>query len=116
MSASRIRQDVKSTILSQAISGDVDSSASDLRDMEGYAIQFTWSGGSGFSGNLELQASVDGTNYSPVTDSQQAITGATGTHVWNVHDHHYSYVKVVLSGVSGTASSAQIVFSARARA
>ncbi len=32
MSASRIRQDVKSTILSQAISGDVDSSASDLRE------------------------------------------------------------------------------------
>jgi hypothetical protein len=70
----------------------------DLTQNEDYAVQVNY--GPGGVGNLELAGSIDGVNYAPIASSTQAMDILGGTHVWNVSDSHFKWLKVVVPGIA----------------
>lgn len=75
-----------------------------------YSIQLVFTGSP--VGTFKLQASIDPysgsnptgdtiTNWTDVTDSDQAITAA-GNHMWNVENAGYTWVRVIWTVTSGT--------------
>ncbi len=74
----------------------------DIGDEKVYSIQADFTGGGGdLVGTLKLQASVDGSTYVDVTDSDQAVA-ASADHLWSVTDAGYRYVRVDWAFTSGT--------------
>lgn len=76
----------------------------DLNSIQDYSIQVDY--GPGGAGDLELQASIDGDSFSTITGSTQAMAGdPENTHIWNVVNSQFRFVKVV---VPGTASAVTV--------
>lgn len=105
----------RETILDQAITVGVTSTIVNLNAIEGYAIQATWSGGASFTGTLSLESSLDSVNFVEVPNSSQAITGATGTHLWNAVDQHYEFVRAKLVVTTGTATNMKMMYIGKSR-
>ena len=104
MARSNIKvQDVK--VLAEGVSSPL-SIVQDVRKYQNFAIQVDYD--AGLAGNLELEASVDGVDYSPIPSSQQAVDPAGGTHIWNVTNAHYLFVRIVIPG-TGNISNVQFV-------
>ena len=90
------------------MSGNVTSSAVQLDYTVGYSIQAAFTGTP--SGSLKLQASVDGTNYSDITDTSTTIAAA-GSFLWNVADPNYDYVRLVYTRTGSTGVLSATIFS-----
>lgn len=84
----------------ESAGADVTSVDYDLGDMTQYSISVTFSGAD-LAGTLTLEASVDKTQWKTITNSDQAVTTATG-HIWNVTNAAYRYVRVFWEYTSGT--------------
>src|ERR1017187_6459747 len=74
------------------ISADVFAGPSTLQQDYGYAIQAIWTGAA-LSGTIELEASIDGANWSPITGTPQTVSGP-GSFIWNVDSSLYDQVRV----------------------
>lgn len=92
----------------------INSSAQQLWNVFGYAIQIVWTGTP--TGSFKLQASDDSFNagipgnpnhWSDITDSSVSITAA-GSYMWNVSNPQYVWVRVVYTDTSSGASTAVI--------
>lgn len=83
------------------MSGNLSSTPVELTFLIDYAIQAVYTGSP--VGALTLEASVDGTNYTTVTDSSSAVSSASNT-MWNVQNAGYKWVRVNYTRTSGTGS------------
>ncbi len=81
---------------------DVHSQVITLTQDYGYAAQAVWSGT--LVGTIKLQATIDGTTWSDVAGSSQAVTSGSGSFLWNVNGAFYDSVRVYFTRASGTGS------------
>lgn len=56
------------------------------------------------AGDLSLEASNDGINFAEITDSVQAMDVAGGSHIWNVENMFFKWLRVVIPAGAVTAS------------
>lgn len=71
-----------------------------ITEHEDFAVQVTYGAGAVGGDELSLEASLDGTNYSTITGTEQAMDPAGGSHVWNVSDAHFRFLRVVIPGAA----------------
>lgn len=103
---------------STVLNTTVNSTAMQLYNMFGYAIQIVFTGTP--TGSFKLQASNDQvsfptgtwvpTNWTDVTNSSQSVAAA-GSVMWNVSDVMYNWVRVVYTDTSSGSSTAIITVS-----
>lgn len=86
------------------VTGPVEATV-DLSEHEDYAVQVNYGAGGLVSDDILLQASLDGVNFSPIAASVQAMDPAGGSHIMNVTDSHYKFVKIVVEGASVNTSA-----------
>lgn len=112
-----MRQSNVALLSNQSMTGTVTSDGINLISIYAYSIQAYWSGGSGLTaGTFKLQASNDPgdngsgqgvsqpTHWTDVASSSQAISGASGSILYDVTECGYRWVRLVYtpSGGSGT--------------
>lgn len=83
---------------------DVRSTWYDLGDLTTFAIAVDFTGAD-LAGTLYLECSNDQTDFVVVTGSSQAVTAAA-SHVWNVQNAGYRYIRVFWDYTSGTGNIA----------
>ena len=71
-----------------------------LGDLGQFSIHVKFSSGT-LNGTLTLDCSNDGTDWVTVTGSSQSIA-AGASHVWNISNANYKYVRVAYAATSGT--------------
>lgn len=71
-----------------------------LDDLLNYSVAVDFSG-SDLAGTLKLQCSNDASDWVDVANSSQSVTAAA-SHIWNVFDAAYRYVRAVWTYSSGT--------------
>jgi hypothetical protein len=86
--------------------GNITSLSVNINEIVSYAIQAVFTGAP--IGNIELQGSNDGVNFTLIPESYAAVTGA-GSYLINVELPGYSYVQVVYTFASGTGSMTAII-------
>ncbi len=80
-------------------SADVIGQAVSLDTALGFALQAVWPGG--IVGTLKLQGSNDGSVFSDVPNSTQAVASAN-SFLWNVDGAYYSFVRLYFTYNSGS--------------
>lgn len=90
-------------ITNGSMGADVTSSSINVNEISLFAIQFIWSSGSTPVGNAILQGSIDGSNY--VDISTTAVSGNSGSVLFNVNGAGYSHVRVKYTRTSGSATA-----------
>lgn len=86
----------------QSMGADVTSSARDISEANIVAIQGVWSSGTSPVGNMIVQGSIDGTTYSDI--DTLAVSGNSGSNLFNVVDPGYRYIRLFYDRTSGTAT------------
>jgi hypothetical protein len=84
---------------------------------EAYSVQVIWDSGS--SPNMVLSLEATNTpdvvaSWVPISDSSQAITGNTGSHIWDVSETGVGNLRVKIQVASGSADFSA-VFSGKRR-
>lgn len=79
-----------------------DSSAINCEEVISYAVQFVWDNGSGLAGNIYLEGSNNGVNFTQITDSILPISGTSGSHLINVEKPSYSFVRLSVDISAGS--------------
>ena len=103
--------ETKSLVISDNIDLGVTftSPAIDVTQYGMYAVQVVFVGGT-CAGDIRIQVSNDGTNFTDDTDSIIAYDNTTGSHIINVIAKAYKSMRVKITNASGTASVGKIVF------
>ena len=78
------------------------TNARKLESTFGYAVSFSYTGATTPNGNIVLQASNDGSNYSNIDETLINISGSSDTHVINVEKPCYLYVRLKYTRTSGS--------------
>ena len=92
---------IATIISSGSMAGDLQSNSVKLDGVDGFGIHARWSAGSTPSGNLKLQASNDDSNWVEVASSTAAVSGNSGSALYNKTDQFYKYVRMVYERTSG---------------
>lgn len=93
----------QNTIISaQSMGGTVTSDSTNINTAISVCIQAIWSAGSTPVGTMVLQASNDNSTWTEVTGSSLAVSGATGSNMWNVEKPAYGYIRMVYTRSSGS--------------
>lgn len=74
----------------------------DVTVNEKCAIQVNYAAGS--AGDLSLEASNDGENYAEMSDSVQAMDAGGGSHMWNVDNMFFKFLRIQIPAGAVTAS------------
>ena len=64
---------------------------------------------------LKLEGSVDGENFSEITDSEQTISDPTGSHIWDIAGTGLIYLRVKVEVTTGSIDVDRILYSAKRR-
>lgn len=72
----------------------------DLMKYDDFAIGVKYGAGAG--GNMKLQASVDGVNFSDVTGTTIALDVLGGSHIYNVDNAHFRWLKIIVPASAAT--------------
>lgn len=81
------------------MSGDLESPSHDMSIIDGFCVQAIFTGSP--VGTLEIQVSLNDTDWETLADSSVAVSGA-GSEVYNVSRVFYDKMKVVYTATSGT--------------
>lgn len=93
------------TILFENLSAGVGintSQAINVNEAISFCVQFVWDTGSGIIGNIYLEASNDGSNFTQIQQSILAVSGASGSHMINVEKHSYAWFRLVIDLSAGS--------------
>jgi len=82
---------------------------------DAFAIQLVYDNGSSVNMTLFLEVSIDGINYSRIGDSEQVITDATGSHVWDLEDSGTNWMRVGVEVTAGSIDVSSVRYSMRRR-
>lgn len=81
-----------------------------------FSIQVLYSNGNGSVDMvIKLEASVDGVNFSEITDSDQLITDDSGSHIYDVFGSGVIYIRVKIEVNSGSIDIDKILYSGKRR-
>jgi hypothetical protein len=73
---------------------------------DGYCVETVFTGlGTGASGTMTLQVSINGTNFSDYPSSGQNFTSSSTSLLWEVDTKRHRYMRMKLSAVAGTGSA-----------
>ena len=64
---------------------------------------------------IKLEASVDGENFSEITDSDQNITDSTGTHIYDIAGSGVIYIRVKIEVNTGSIDIDKLIYSGKRR-
>ena len=90
-----------SLLAATSMASNITSPAYDVSETTTYNIQAVWSGSTPI-GTTQLQASQDGVTYTLIDGSILAVTGNTGSNMYNVQLPAYKWVQLVYTSASGT--------------
>lgn len=96
------------------ISSNYTSFVIDYQQIESFSFQFSWKDGSSITGTTKIEVSLDKENFVPMDASLTKISGTTGTHVFDVSDVHYRYMRFSID-LSAGSSTFNIYFNSRSR-
>jgi len=100
----------------EAISADYESEAIDIDFREDeFAIQIQYENGIAVDMVLSLEVSNNGIAFSEVADSQQAISDASGSHIWDIAGMGPSFVRVKITVNAGSMDLTEILYCAKRR-
>lgn len=86
---------------STAMTADRSTASFSMEHMIGVSCQTVWSGGATPVGNIKLQASNDGTNWSDVSGATSAVGANSGVGFFNFDGAHFRYGRVYFAFTSG---------------
>lgn len=86
----------------------------DNREQE-FSIQLTYDSGINVNMSLKLEGSVDGENFSELSDSEQIITDPSGSHIWDVSGSGLIFLRVKVEVTTGSIDVSEIIYSAKRR-
>jgi|11BtaG_2_1085332.scaffolds.fasta_scaffold02446_8 hypothetical protein len=82
---------------------------------DGFSVQINYSNGVNVDMVIKLEASVDGENFSEITDSDQNITDSTGTHIYDIPESGVIYIRVKIEVNSGSIDIDKLIYSGKRR-
>jgi hypothetical protein len=75
-----------------------------IRKLDIVGLQLNWSNGSSPVGTCKVQATIDGENWVDlVMSSELAVSGASGSHLFNIGQIPFDKIKFVYTRSSGSA-------------
>lgn len=80
----------------------------------GYLLDVSWEDGSSLDFYLYIQVSSDDIDWVDLPNSEQQITGETGTHLYDVTDSNVNFVRVKFTPNSGSGTF-NITYTAKRR-
>lgn len=99
------------TVNTEYLSDKVDI---DNREDE-FSIQINYSNGVNVDMVIKLEASVDGINFSEITDSDQNITDSSGTHIYDIAGSGVIYIRVKIEVNTGSIDIDKLIYSGKRR-
>jgi hypothetical protein len=93
----------------KAVTGAFNTSAVDASGLSLITAQYIWSSGSSPSGSVNIEGSLDGTNWSALGTSV-TVTGTSGVGLVAVASKAVKYARVAYSHISGTHTAKVIIF------
>lgn len=82
---------------------------------EEFSIQFIYDSGINVDMTLKLEGSIDGENFSELTDSEQVITDPSGSHIWDIAGSGLIFLRVKVEVNTGSIDIDKILYSAKRR-
>lgn len=82
---------------------------------EEFAVQFIYDSGINVDMTLTLEGSVDGINFSEISDSSQVITDASGSHIWDIAGTGLIYLRVAVTVNTGSIDVSRILYTGKRR-
>ncbi len=73
-----------------------------VADIEGYSSQIVYTGTTGFSAIVTVQASNNDSDYDDVSNETMAITGTAGSVLIDVFDHNYGSTRLEIVASAGS--------------
>lgn len=101
MSNKRVQKKIPS-VLSITGTSPFYTDAQIVADVEGYSSQIIYTGTTGFSGVVTVQASNNDIDYDDVSTETMAITGSSGSVLIDVFDHNYNSTRLKVVGAAGS--------------
>lgn len=89
-------------ITTGSMASSITSTSYDVSEVNNVAVQAVWSSGSTPVGTTTLEASLDDTNYTEITDSSLAVSGNSGSNFYNIQDPGYRYLRLKYNRTSGS--------------
>lgn len=86
--------------LAMTSTAEIDFAAIDLEFIEDFSIEAAWTGTP--TGSFKVQASNTKANWDDIADSSVAVSGAAGSHIWNLNKQEYRWARLVYINQSGT--------------
>jgi hypothetical protein len=86
----------------------------DNREAE-FSIQITYENGSSPNMSFILQISSDNINFADITESVQAISDASGSHIWDIAGSGALYARVRVAVASGSIDVTRIFYAGKQR-
>lgn len=85
-------------------SASANSTAVDTKNARSVSVQVKWSGGSTPVGSFSIAASNDGTIFTVISGSAQAVSGNSGSLSWDYPGTGYAYFQAQYTRTSGSAT------------
>lgn len=76
----------------------------DINRVKGLTVQFFWENGATPVGTMDILSSNfrdDAASYSSILSSPEALSGNSGTQMFNISEPYYKYIKVRYNFTSG---------------
>ena len=80
-----------------------------------FSIQVIYDNGSAPSMSLILQISSDNINFADITESVQAISDASGSHIWDIAGSGALYARVKIAVSAGSIDVTRIFYAGKQR-
>lgn len=79
------------------------------------SIQLVYDGGVNVDMEIVLEVSNDNVNFSPITDSSQIITDATGSHIIDIFGTGANYIRVAVNVTTGSINMQTCIWKGKRR-
>jgi len=100
----------------ETVNADFTTDSLDISNREGeFAVTLDYSNGSSVDMVLYLQASTDNIVFADITDSEQAISDNTGTHIWDVAGTGAQWIRVRVQVLGGSMDIDSVRFDGKRR-
>lgn len=93
------------------MSGNITSSAFSIRYSDNVGVQFIWASGSSPVGIVQVQGTIDGSNWSDLLTSAGSVSGNSGSFLINLNQVPYDQIRIVYTRTSGSATATGYVMS-----
>jgi len=80
-----------------------------------FSIQINYSDGVGVDMIFYLEGSIDGENFSEITNSRQPVSDPSGTHIWDISGSGVVWFRVGIIVNAGSINLNKILYSGKRR-